>query len=996
MGPGGRWWRIAAITVLLLTLNLQIVPVAAATYELTAVWTYSIPGVAVTAVAFSSDGTRIAVGTDDNRIFLLTSTGSEEFNTTLSPHPTEPVNRTVVTDNGILSYANRTIYLYRNDGSKAWEFTNTSVDPGLIIDIEALPDESIITLTTPNTTTILNQSATILTIIKPSVYPGSYFTDCDIEPDGSAVLCAESGNYVAAYVEGVDPGWPTRDQLIIVNISQSPPAAPVQHVDLSPTTLNITFRGCVTAWDWMGDNPAGIAVFKTRNPATGALSDPLPFFIRTGSQAWGPAFNNSPTTHSLDLWVRYPTLPGKGNATVYIVPVSPAPPGPAEPEAVFDVYDDFEGPAGPVNRTLVNLTAQHVDETTTAFISLDGLGNLTLQACPTTSYYEPWIDFLFQWPPATPIKLLANFSEWTMTGNVGEIGFMDNYDNDPAHTRGPYGNGTFNNATIWATSRHYHANQSTVGIWDDNPAYINSQRVITYAVDPGAARARAERWTTAGVYGSWYNLLHVTNRIYGIPYYTPQHIALAPYALAGATGNISVQEIMGWRYNVTAGWSQTEAYQTYLAGRSDQPKYSYSTRYSITEPRTIDIDSTGKWVGVSATSTHAKVYYTAAGGFSTAYTYASASGAPTAHVEVSGAGSFGVEGRGGGIFDVVRLDGVRVGTYTAGGVVNSVTISDSGLWSLMGSEDGILYLFGKQSSSSWQLIDSTDPGDPVRVVDLLGDGSYGVAGTSGGDVTYYTVGETTTGAFNQLIHFVKDGSPAVGYTVKVEDGGTDQASWTTVLAAAPTDSNGNLVFAATTGHYYRVTVDGEVTIIQASASYTTLYFQWTSPPAYPEWGSAFNVTNGTIDTFYRDPITVPVTVEIKDMGTRALVFCQTYTTNDLSLSWVPPAGNHNYQMRITASRPMGTTGGVFYAKTGEGSALQLLPIEGPALQILLMAFLMVFAGLFGYVHAPVGALAVSLVALWFNYENWLTIPWYWTQVCVLIAFMAMLARGADI
>ena len=132
------------------------------------------------------------------------------------------------------------------------------------------------------------------------------------------------------------------------------------------------------------------------------------------------------------------------------------------------------------------------------------------------------------------------------------------------------------------------------------------------------------------------------------------------------------------------------------------------------------------------------------------------------------------------------------------------------------------------------------------------------------------------------------------------------------------------------------------------------------------------------------------------MDTRALAYCQTFTTNDLALSWSPPAGTHHYQVRISAERPMGAVGGQYYPATGTGTTMELIPVQGPALQILLMIFLMVVAGLFGYVHAPVGALAVSITAAWFNYENWLTIPWYWVQLTLLVSFMAMIARGADV
>jgi hypothetical protein len=74
----------------------------------------------------------------------------------------------------------------------------------------------------------------------------------------------------------------------------------------------------------------------------------------------------------------------------------------------------------------------------------------------------------------------------------------------------------------------------------------------------------------------------------------------------------------------------------------------------------------------------------------------------------------------------------------------------------------------------------------------------------------------------------------------------------------------------------------------------------------------------------------------------------------------------------------------------------LFPIDPLIQEVLLMVFLMVFIGLFGYVHAPAGALMTSIVAAFFNFVGWLTIPWYWVQLVLLVAFLATVTSGREV
>jgi hypothetical protein len=996
----GRGWRLGAFAVLLLLLNLYAGPAAAATYELTELWSHTIPGAEVTAVALSSTGDYVAAGTDGNVLYLFTRAGVEAWNHSLSSFTTDPVNGTgFADDTHLYAFSNSTLYLYGIDGSLIGTFTNAT-DTSPILAAKVSVSGNLVAYVTPTYLFTRNLTTGVLMgSWQPHAGTSYKWRDIAIKADGSTVYGLTSSGAIEAYT--------------IAQFSLYSPTLTgnVTYFDLTLTAPGIP-DSMLSGYN-VNTTLTNATLFQTGYPSNQweaflgydgvQLSQPIPMYFESYDVA----------NHVASIWFKIHDAASGTAKRIYLYQNTSrtVKSDLSTGWATFPYgFDDWKEPTGvKPNATAWNLTYRSGSGTKNNVSIINGALELNATTKMDRAYalqfektfnggnYTLFINGTFSVnPPPAPNGYISHIIGITNSTNattvylstglsIQEIGYASY-----TATKQQGNVFTYNAFPTGTDTDWYHLY-----------AGLGAGMILTYNT---TNTGTMDFWSVGNVYGGTpathydvsgasYELayppyrLSIFGGVDGASYTAPYNLSLKPIWVAK-------KDMFGVAESFTDSLGKGGPYNTGI--QLYWPYFNYSaSKTGITNAQNMKLDNTEKWFSVSAT---AAWYGQQVDGttFGTQYTYASASGAPTARTAISGAGSFSVEGRGAGIFDVIRLDGTRVGTYTAGGTINGVAASNNGLWAVAGSNDGIFYAFGKQSSSSWQLIDTSTPAAEVLAVDLLGDGSIGAAGRSDGTLTLYQVGEATTGGFYQLLHFTKDGSPAVGYSVKVEEGGVTGTTYTVILASSPTDSNGDLVFSATSGHYYRITVDSQVSIIQASSSYPTLYLSWVSPPAYPEYGSGFNVTNGTVDTFYRDPLTVPITVEIKNTDTRALAFCQTFTTDDLAISWSPPAGNHHYQVRITADRPTGATGGVFYPTTGTGTTMELTPVQGPALQILLMIFLMVVAGLFGYVHAPVGALGVSVIAVWFNYMNWLTIPWYWVQLTVLVAFMAMLARGADV
>lgn len=409
------------------------------------------------------------------------------------------------------------------------------------------------------------------------------------------------------------------------------------------------------------------------------------------------------------------------------------------------------------------------------------------------------------------------------------------------------------------------------------------------------------------------------------------------------------------------------------AGTPSGQHFNYtSSKTGLTAPQSMKLDATESWFSVSTTGTWYAQHVTGGSTFDTQYSYASASGAPTAPTKISSGGSFGIEGRGSGIIDILRLDGTRVGTYTAGGVINSLDMTDNGLWAVAGSTDENLYIFGKASSSSWTLQATETPSGQIKAVRIRTGSTVILAGGIGGVFAYYTITEgATTGPTTFWVG--KDGQPYTNKLITIEDCGLDGATCT-ALYSGVTDSFGTYSASLTFGHYYEVSVNSGEKVVTVLSTSNLLQYNiviTTTPPVPLNYLSWYNATNASIYALYTpntaaDTLTVTIT-RLSDM-TNVYTNTPALGTSPWLLQYDVSGGRQNSSYRVTMDADDGSHTGtgtwvftVVNASSGAGPGM-MLPAGLDSFVKMAIGFLLalIIGGVFSYVSGPVGAFITSI------------------------------------
>jgi hypothetical protein len=93
-----------------------------------------------------------------------------------------------------------------------------------------------------------------------------------------------------------------------------------------------------------------------------------------------------------------------------------------------------------------------------------------------------------------------------------------------------------------------------------------------------------------------------------------------------------------------------------------------------------------------------------------------------------------------------------------------------------------------------------------------------------------------------------------------------------------------------------------------------------------------------------------------------------------------------YKVEMSAQRVSGLTRNTFFVSSSRD--IVSIPLDQNLKNILFVCFLIFIAGLFSYYSAVRGPIVVAFMAVLFVYMGWLTIPWYWVTVAVVIAILA--------
>ena len=368
--------------------------------------------------------------------------------------------------------------------------------------------------------------------------------------------------------------------------------------------------------------------------------------------------------------------------------------------------------------------------------------------------------------------------------------------------------------------------------------------------------------------------------------------------------------------------------------------------------------------------------------------------------------SFVIEGRG-PTTDIFRHDGIRVGTYDAGGTVNGVSISrGNGLYALSISQDGKWYLFSKDESSMWYLLYSSPVGTVYSGCALT---PYGISFGLWDDITLYVYptepGTATTPDGYLSLYITKNSKPYGSVSVNVEHD-TGGRVWGEPSLHI-TDTDGVVVVPVMWGRSLRVTVGANEHAEILTPRPSQLEYIIKVPSDVPlrtgaNFRSWYDSALQRIHYSYFDTRgkTHVVEFEVIRNSDNTIVKTETFTiqSGDTSMYtgyYQIPAGftNTSYRIHLTA------TGSPSFSNTwhqwisGE-SGVTSLPAElSDTLKTgMFMVLLLFIGGIFSYFSGPHGAVVVSFVAAMLVFWGWLPISPAVVVLCVVWAFLGLLGR----
>ncbi|MGE4417992.1 MAG: hypothetical protein AB7D26_12230, partial [Marinobacterium sp.] len=353
--------------------------------------------------------------------------------------------------------------------------------------------------------------------------------------------------------------------------------------------------------------------------------------------------------------------------------------------------------------------------------------------------------------------------------------------------------------------------------------------------------------------------------------------------------------------------------------------------------------------------------------------------------------------------DIFRLDGVQVGTYTAGGPVRTVAIAQkNGLYAAAGSDDGKYYIFSKDESSSWYLLHASDSEDPVTAIAMSWRGEIAVIGRADGSVALYTTTDAPPPDSQMTVYAIKDGQPYIGKPVSVSTADiSDPDEWTPLYNILRTDSDGKIVISTHTGHYYQININNgeKIVVIQASSATPIHSVVFRSPLIYEKYSYdvQYNASSQAIEMAYIDnegPATVSWSIVRTD--TYSEVFSHTTSGATTATATYPVSEpDISYKVNVKVQRSSGESIQNMWFVTPQNASPIALPFWDENIQnAVFIVFLMILGGVFYYSTGAKGALIVALVAALFRYFSWITVPWFWIIAAAVFAFLANIAEGA--
>ena len=378
-------------------------------------------------------------------------------------------------------------------------------------------------------------------------------------------------------------------------------------------------------------------------------------------------------------------------------------------------------------------------------------------------------------------------------------------------------------------------------------------------------------------------------------------------------------------------------------------------------------------------------------------------GLPTS-VAASRDGNNIIEGRDLVVNIYTGSDGIKRGTYTTGGKILDVSISEeTGLYAVATAEDGKIYIFSKDAASTWYLLYSSESLEPVAQICSMA--AYGniVSYARSNTLYYFSTTEAVPVDGNIKLSIFHNNRPYENKDVWYEQGGRNK-DWS-APERVTTDSYGICYIPVIWGDYVRVTVgDGELEKIIVANPQQTEYILRVIDDVPLRTGAKYfanyDPDQNIIWFYYEDTKfkTHQLHLQIIRLSDNVVVVDEWFTTPEefpVSYEYQIPDGHDNTNYKIN----MNCYGSPTYKNTWQvwvgTDEITALPDTIPDAVKTGMWFILILfvAGLFTYVTGPQGAVVVSLMTGFLVLIKWLPLSPSVVAVAIVWAFIGLFGRG---
>lgn len=340
---------------------------------------------------------------------------------------------------------------------------------------------------------------------------------------------------------------------------------------------------------------------------------------------------------------------------------------------------------------------------------------------------------------------------------------------------------------------------------------------------------------------------------------------------------------------------------------------------------------------------------------------------------------------------IIGADGTTQGTYTTGGTLNDASISKSnGLYAIVGGQDNQAYFLNKYKSSSWALGQTVNFGETVLKTQISNDGTLALVGTANKFFLFKWDETLDSQYFINGVVIGSDGLPYANKYISVD--------------ANPilTDDNGFFVYPVKPGQMYTIVTGSKTTRYTATNQVLqtlTIKIQSQLIAQDVTFGASYNEQNESIEMHYSDAgnETSSVIWKVRNTKTGQTVYQQSVPAGQEAY-YVVPEGNQsdNHFVLLEAERGNTKVKNTWsITPSGQGQFVNLFGMDDTGKNILFGFFLILLAGLFGYMHQHIGTIIIAFAAAVLRYLGLITVPWIVILIAVVVSIVAAIAHRGE-